>query len=51
MNVEKQTALYITEEVKLAPSGLEVAYFCEQVKTLDKQAEKLLLKLNQYTNK
>ncbi|WP_166372290.1 SCP2 sterol-binding domain-containing protein [Psychromonas sp. SA13A] len=51
MNVEKQTALYITEEVKLAPSGLEVAYFCEQVKTLDKQAEKLLVKLNQYTNK
>ncbi|MEJ6121855.1 SCP2 sterol-binding domain-containing protein [Vibrio sp. 2-Bac 85] len=51
MNVEKQTALYITEEVKLAPSGLEVAYFCEQVKTLDKQTDKLLVKLNQYTNK
>jgi len=51
INVEKQTALYITEEVKLAPSGLEVAYFCEQVKSLDKQADKLLLKLNQYTNK
>lgn len=47
-NVEKQTALYVTEEIKLAPSGLEVAYFCEQVKSLDMQTEKLLLKLEQY---
>jgi ubiquinone biosynthesis accessory factor UbiJ len=39
--IEKQTALYVTEEIKMAPNGLEVAYFCEQVKTLDMQTEKL----------
>jgi len=45
-NIEKQTALYVTEEIKLAPSGLEVAYFCEQVNTLEMQADTLLLSLN-----
>lgn len=51
--IEKQTALYITEEIKMAPSGLEVAYFCEQVKALDTQAErlnKLMEKLNKQHN-
>lgn len=51
INAEKQSALFITEEIKLAPNGLEVAYFCEQVKTLDMQTEKLLLKLQQHLDK
>lgn len=47
---EKQTALYITEELKLAPGGLEVAYFCEQVKTLEEKTNKLMQKFNQQLN-
>jgi len=49
--IEKQTALYLTEEIKLAPSGLEVAYFCEQVNDLHKQADELLIKLDSMLNK
>lgn len=48
--VEKQVPLYITEEFKLAPGGLEVAYFCEQVTTLEKQAERLMNKLDAQLN-
>ena len=48
--VEKQTALYLTEELKLAPGGLEVAYFCEQVKTLQAQTDKLMHKLDKQLN-
>jgi ubiquinone biosynthesis protein UbiJ len=39
--VQKQTALYVTEEIKIAPSALEVAYFCDQVTSLEMQTEKL----------
>ena len=45
--IQKQTALYITEEAKLAPSGLEVAYFCDQINTLETETDKLLLKLDE----
>lgn len=48
--IQKQTALYITEEAKLAPSGLEVAYFCDQVNTLETETDKLLLKLDEKLN-
>jgi len=48
--IEKQAALYITEEAKLAPSGLEVAYFCDQVNTLETETDKLLLKLDEKLN-
>jgi len=49
--IEKQTALYLTEEIKLAPGGLEVAYFCEQVSDLQKQADTLHIKLDAMLNK
>ena len=39
--IEKQTALYLTEEIKLAPSALEVVYFCDQVSLLNEQTERL----------
>lgn len=48
--IEKQVALYVTEEAKIAPSGLEVAYFCDQVNTLNTQTEQLLLKLDEKLN-
>ena len=35
--VEQQLSEIITEELKLAPGPLEVAYFCEQVNDTDKQ--------------
>lgn len=44
--IEKQSALYLTEEVKLAPSALEVAYFSDQVSSLEADAERLLNKIN-----
>lgn len=40
-NIEQQAALYVTEEIKLAPSALEVAYFCDQVTLLDEQIARL----------
>jgi len=49
--IEKQTTLYITEEAKLAPSSLEVAYFCDQVKALQKQTDELLFKLDEKLKK
>ncbi|TEW56625.1 hypothetical protein E2R68_00885 [Psychromonas sp. RZ22] len=48
--VEKQSALYITEEIKLAPSGLEVAYFSEQVKMLASETDNLIHKLDKHLN-
>ena len=39
--IEKHSAEYITEELKLAPGALEVMYFCEQVNDIQKQAEAL----------
>lgn len=44
--VQKQTALYLTEELKMAPSGLEVAYFCEQISSLQSQTDALSTKLD-----
>lgn len=44
--IQKQTALFITDELKMAPGGLEVAYFCEQVKTTEHKAALLLAKLD-----
>ena len=49
--IEKQTALYLTEEAKLAPSSLEVAYFCDLVKALQKQTDELLFKLDEKLKK
>ncbi|MGB5445421.1 MAG: SCP2 sterol-binding domain-containing protein [Psychromonas sp.] len=39
--IEKNSAAYITEELKIAPGPLEVVYFCEQVDDLKKQADAL----------
>jgi len=48
--IKKQTAHYVTEELKLAPSALEVAYFSDQVTTLQTQVDKLILKLDEKLN-
>lgn len=45
--IEKQTAEYITEELKLAPGPLEVVYFCEQVNDLEKQVDALEKRIQQ----
>ena len=39
--IEKHSAEYITEELKIAPGALEVMYYCEQVNDLKKQADTL----------
>jgi ubiquinone biosynthesis protein UbiJ len=44
--LEKQIAEFITKEFKLAPSGLEVAYFCDQVETLEIQQNELEKRIN-----
>lgn len=44
--VEKQSALYLTEEIKLAPSALEVAHFSDRVSSLASDADLLLNKIN-----
>lgn len=48
---KKQSALYLTEEIKVAPSALEVAHFCDQVSDLQKQSEQLQQKVTRLTNK
>jgi len=48
--IEKQVALYITEEAKIAPSGLEVTHFCDQVDALNTKTNQLLLKLDEKLN-
>lgn len=49
--LKNQSALYLTEEIKIAPSALEVTHFCDQVDSLQTQADKLQLKLTELTNK
>ncbi|WP_409439008.1 SCP2 domain-containing protein [Psychromonas sp. GE-S-Ul-11] len=49
--IETQSALYVTEEIKLAPSALEVAYFCDQVSSLATDADLLLNKINNKLDK
>lgn len=44
--LERQTALLITEELKLAPSALEVAYFCDQVDEANQHSERLMKRLD-----
>lgn len=39
--IEKHSAEYITEELKIAPGALEVMYFCEQVNDIQKQTDAL----------
>lgn len=42
---QKQLAEIITEELKLVPGPLEVAYFCEQVADIEKQMQALEKKM------
>lgn len=44
----KQLAEIVTEELKLAPGPLEVAYFCDQVSDIEKQVAALEKKLARY---
>ena len=44
----KQLAEIITEELKLAPGPLEVAYFCDQVSDIEKQVAALEKQLARY---
>jgi len=46
--IEKQTSLFLTEELKMAPSPLEVAYFCDKVKTVETETDALLKKLDKH---
>ncbi|MFT6926347.1 MAG: ubiquinone biosynthesis protein UbiJ [Psychromonas sp.] len=39
--IEKHSAEYLIEELKIAPGPLEVVYFCEQVNDLKKQTDDL----------
>ena len=43
-----QLAEVITEELKLAPGPLEVAYFCEQISDIEKQVTALEKRLSHY---
>lgn len=43
---QKQLAEIITEELKLAPGPLEVAYFCDQISDINKHAIELEKRLN-----
>lgn len=45
---QKQLAEIVTEELKLAPGPLEVAYFCDQVSDIEKQVATLEKKLARY---
>ncbi|MCP4323543.1 MAG: hypothetical protein GY951_11855 [Psychromonas sp.] len=45
--VQKQLAEVITEELKLAPGPLEVAYFCDQVSDIEKQLNVLENKIQE----
>lgn len=44
--IEKQCALFVTEELKLAPCALEVAYFCDQVDEINQQSKLLTARFN-----
>tara|TARA_R110001583_G_scaffold9945_5_gene46341 strand:+ start:19849 stop:20445 length:597 start_codon:yes stop_codon:yes gene_type:complete len=44
----RQIAEIITEELKLAPGPLEVAYFCDQVNDIEEQAVALEKRLSNY---
>jgi ubiquinone biosynthesis protein UbiJ len=48
--LERQAAEFITEELKLAPGGLEVAYFCDQVETLEMQLSELEKRINKMSS-
>ncbi|WP_019615991.1 ubiquinone biosynthesis accessory factor UbiJ [Psychromonas ossibalaenae] len=45
--IEKHSAEYITEELRLAPGPLEVMYFCEQVNDLHKETQALEKRIEQ----
>ncbi len=49
--IEKHSAQFITEELKLAPGPLQVAYFCEQVSELEKQCLQLEARIAQRLQK
>lgn len=48
--IQTHSALFITEELKMAPGALQVAYFCEQVSELEKQCLQLELRIAQRFN-
>lgn len=50
-SIEQHSAQFITEEMKLAPSALEVAYFCDQVTELNTYSERLQERINNLLNR
>lgn len=44
--IQRNVAEVITEEYRLAPSPLEVAYFCDQVGQLEQRSEQVLARLD-----
>jgi len=49
--LERHSALFLTEEIKFAPSALEVAHFCEQVKEIDAQSTRIESRINHLLNR
>ena len=45
--IEQHCAQFLTEELKLAPSSLEVVYFCEQVADISMQTKRLEERIQQ----
>ena len=48
--IQRHSALLITEELKIAPGALQVAYFCEQVSELEKRCLQLEMRIVQRFN-
>ena len=49
--LEKHTAQFITEEIKVTPSALELTYFCDQVEELNKQCAAIENRINNISNR
>ncbi len=49
--IQRNVAEVITEEYRLAPGPLEVAYFCDQVSELEQRVDAALLRLNKLGSK
>jgi ubiquinone biosynthesis protein UbiJ len=50
-NIEQHSAQFLTEEMKIAPSALEVAHFCEQVEEIETQSTRIESRINHLLNR
>lgn len=49
--IGQHNAQFVTEELKIAPSALEVAHFCEQVEEIETQSNDLQSRINHLLNR